>query len=883
MHVRIFEIIIQNFRRLCKFQRVFLNELLLTLPNFPLEFLKMKEHLYKVLVLCCISYNVSFGQIGEQAPLFNFTDLEGNSWNLQNLMDEGFIVCLVMTHADNYESALEFDYQSELINNFYLERGPDGDNSIRMFFIDVNPLYGSDMIDGSHPAAFVDYTSLLNFPCIDANEDFLNAYGFIDWNPLSTYRIDICNNGQISDFSQGICCPQGVGLCEIQTDGIEAAVHIVPGQWCFVFDQIQLINEGSETITSLEYQILTDQQVIGLGTWEGELLPFNSVYDTVYFGDATEEVAIQLMIDDVYSYNNTSTVSVQNDVEIIESHIKMRVVNSSDQQALTNLLIAGDDIVGEYGNFHWNILPGDTSIRHVYFDLGCKSMEWYTFSDDYIHYELSEVHANGDETILFDSDINTTAPVLDIGFFAVSELTPFNLVGVVFHDLNGNGEMDSFEQGIGGVEVIKGSETTYTNSTGQFIYPNVLRSELDYLTISYDSSIWPNITTNDTLFLSEALISSLDDTTDWSDGTGIRSIKFGLSTNEPFYLLNATSWDPWFNCSFDGVVTFEVSNAGTIEADGTCTVVLDSNLTYTGASPDPVSFIGDTVVWNFNDLAPGSNIILNVYVISPSFELMGDTMNTVMTIVAYNSDGTETFNNSTVNSGIINCGYDPNDITGFPAGETEAHYIMNGTTLEYLIRFQNTGNYLAFDIRVDNQLSSNFDFSSFEFIGASHACVPVFNGETGFAQFYFDNINLPDSTTNLAASQGWLRYRVSPFNPLQELTTIENTASIYFDFNPPVITNTYLHTISDLFFGMDEKNESNILIYPNPNNGRMTLIAPEGFEVASVRLIDIYGNTVHSDYSRQKQINVSHLANGVYIVEISDGQVIYRTRVVMNQ
>lgn len=56
--------------------------------------------------------------------------------------------------------------------------------------------------------------------------------------------------------------------------------------------------------------------------------------------------------------------------------------------------------------------------------------------------------------------------------------------------------------------------------------------------------------------------------------------------------------------------------------------------------------------------------------------------------------------------------------------------------------------------------------------------------------FNFVNINLPDSTSNQAESQGYVTYTISPRSDLSTCTSIQNTASIYFDSNPPIVTNT---------------------------------------------------------------------------------------------
>jgi hypothetical protein len=62
----------------------------------------------------------------------------------------------------------------------------------------------------------------------------------------------------------------------------------------------------------------------------------------------------------------------------------------------------------------------------------------------------------------------------------------------------------------------------------------------------------------------------------------------------------------------------------------------------------------------------------------------------------------------------------------------------------------------------------------------------------------FDNINLPDSTRDQAGSNGFVKFTVLPVKDLPAGTRIENFADIYFDYNPPVRTNTVFNTLGVL-------------------------------------------------------------------------------------
>ncbi len=138
--------------------------------------------------------------------------------------------------------------------------------------------------------------------------------------------------------------------------------------------------------------------------------------------------------------------------------------------------------------------------------------------------------------------------------------------------------------------------------------------------------------------------------------------------------------------------------------------------------------------------------------------------------------------------------FDPNDKVGFPLGLTDAHFIERGQDIEYRIRFQNTGNDTAFLIRILDTLPTTLDPSSIRPIAASHPYTWDVT-DNGHIVFTFANILLPDSTTNEPGSHGYISFRISQKPNLPDGTLVENTASIYFDFNDPILTNTWRHTI----------------------------------------------------------------------------------------
>ena len=218
--------------------------------------------------------------------------------------------------------------------------------------------------------------------------------------------------------------------------------------------------------------------------------------------------------------------------------------------------------------------------------------------------------------------------------------------------------------------------------------------------------------------------------------------------------------------------------------------------------------------------------------------------------------------------------FDPNDKQGFPFGFSEDHYIKANQPLDYLVRFQNTGTDTAFKVVIVDTLDQNLDHASIRPGTSSHPYRFEALGN-GVVQFIFDDIELPDSTTNESASHGFVRFRIEQHANLMPGTVIENTAAIYFDFNEAVITNTTLHTIEEDFLPTATFNPSfvglDIQVAPNPFKSyvNFNLGGLESTEI-SVRLLDVAGRQIKVFQFNQNtfDLDLSKLETGTYFYEI---------------
>ncbi len=220
--------------------------------------------------------------------------------------------------------------------------------------------------------------------------------------------------------------------------------------------------------------------------------------------------------------------------------------------------------------------------------------------------------------------------------------------------------------------------------------------------------------------------------------------------------------------------------------------------------------------------------------------------------------------------------YDPNDKTATPTGYGPNHIIRENTDLEYKIRFQNTGTDTAFTVVIADTLSPLLDWATLEAGASSHSYrLEVRQG--GILRFVFSPIALPDSNVNEAASHGFVKFRIAQKSDLPLGTVIENKASIYFDFNDAVVTNTAFHTIGAPYVVSSTYNprfpQVGVEVRPNPFQDQAVLEV-KGHEMRDglLRLYDAQGRAVQVQVFEGNQCKIERngVLNGSYFFQITD-------------
>ena len=238
---------------------------------------------------------------------------------------------------------------------------------------------------------------------------------------------------------------------------------------------------------------------------------------------------------------------------------------------------------------------------------------------------------------------------------------------------------------------------------------------------------------------------------------------------------------------FDLSYKISYKNAGTDTVpSGQILLKKDSLINFVSAIPAQSSINGDTIKWNYDSLKPvdTASIVVNFRIQSPPAVQLGDTLTSLAIISPIAGDLTP-FDDTALVKQVVQGSSDPNDKSENLAGKIS----LDSSFLIYTIRFQNTGTDTAFIIVVRDTLHDKLDWSSFQMVEASHPYQLDIKSQNQLT-WSFKNALLVDSSRNEPASHGYISYRVKPKSNLVIGDIIRNTASIYFDYNLPVQTNT---------------------------------------------------------------------------------------------
>lgn len=314
-----------------------------------------------------------------------------------------------------------------------------------------------------------------------------------------------------------------------------------------------------------------------------------------------------------------------------------------------------------------------------------------------------------------------------------------------------------------------------------------------------------------------------------------------------------------------------IENKGSQSISGKVTYFLDENSEFIGVEnlPDEavVNQVDGGFVVDFKDLSVESRLEGRVMLkLSAEAELGSKTINKA--VIELDNDIYLKNNEFELVETVIGS-YDPNDIIESHGPEILYNSFTKDDYLYYTIRFQNIGTAEAINVRIENNINSLLDVSTLELLNASHNM--QLTQDASSLIFNFDAINLPGESQNEPESHGYVNYKIKPKSGYKVGTIIPNKASIYFDFNAPVITNKFETKFTDKILSLKKNYELDFTVYPNPVSDKLTITSTP-LNQARLTLITIHGKEIiNSDLSfvnEKVKLDVSQLPKGMYFIKL---------------
>ncbi len=145
--------------------------------------------------------------------------------------------------------------------------------------------------------------------------------------------------------------------------------------------------------------------------------------------------------------------------------------------------------------------------------------------------------------------------------------------------------------------------------------------------------------------------------------------------------------------------------------------------------------------------------------------------------------------------------WDPNEISG-PVGFGEFNFVQNLEIANYQILFENKAEAQAsaYKIEILDTLDENvYDISTVKFGRTSQDGKEAnwqMERKGNVLRWYIEGIELPPNKVP-PQGEGWVNFSVKLKKSVTTGTEIKNKASIIFDLNDPIVTNTWINIIDD--------------------------------------------------------------------------------------
>ena len=302
-------------------------------------------------------------------------------------------------------------------------------------------------------------------------------------------------------------------------------------------------------------------------------------------------------------------------------------------------------------------------------------------------------------------------------------------------------------------------------------------------------------------------------------------------------------------------------NKGTVAQSGSVSLNFnDVNFDFMSSNPSVTSQNNTVLNWFFASLTPFETRTIEVQMTANNTISVGQLATFAAVISSSNTDEMPIDNSCNLNQIAVNS-YETNDkkcIEGTAISESQV-----GEYLHYIIRFKNSGTAIAQNIVVKDIIdAAQFSIASLIPLNGSHPFTTRISNNT--AEFIFETINLSNTTNN----EGFVAFKIRTVPTLISGSIVSNTASIYFSYDAPILTNTATTVVQSLGAAESEINKK-FMVFPNPVTEILNLRVTNEVEIKSMSIYNVLGQLVKTQVGHATTITVSHLEAGVYVLLVT--------------
>jgi hypothetical protein len=330
-------------------------------------------------------------------------------------------------------------------------------------------------------------------------------------------------------------------------------------------------------------------------------------------------------------------------------------------------------------------------------------------------------------------------------------------------------------------------------------------------------------------------------------------------------ILPLTPSSPGLNSIFK----LKYKNKGDTTQSGTISLAYNGAILELSSSfPSASNSVANQLTWNFSNLLPLESrditviLLLNAPTDTPPVN-SGDILNFTATITGIGVDFHQEDNTFQLIRTVVNS-FDPNDKTCLEGTSITPDKV--GEYVHYMIRFENTGTANARNIVVKDLIDiTKFDITTLVPIDGSHSFVTRITN-TNQVEFIFENIQLPFDDAN---NDGYVVFKIKTKPTLTVGGSFSNTASIYFDYNFPIVTNTATTTIQALV-NPDFEFSNYFELAPNPAKNVLQIQIKQDVIVSSIHIYNTLGQLVEviPNAKETTSVDVSQLTSGTYFIKV---------------